>query len=165
MKAKHFFAAAGMMCLLVCFATGCNNLNLPQFKDYDNTAVLADEHSTFSTYQQLIYIVNENSNTLLTAKNLNLSGIEKVVHVTASQDVKASLKCTFGSLKGSFKLIYASDAKATTIFDSDRQKSNDIVTASFPKGNGTIRLVGKPVRLENLAVTWENIDRSRLHLS
>lgn len=163
MKIKRFFAAAIVMCLMVCFASGCGNLS--EFKDYDNTAVLANEHSTFASYRQLLYVVNGNSDTLLTAKNLNLSGIEKVVHFTATEAVKTSLKCTYESLKGSFKLIYASDGKATTMIDSDRQKSGDVVTVTFPQGSGTIRLVGKPVSVENLTVTWENIDRSKLHMS
>jgi hypothetical protein len=161
MKAKRCFAAV-MMCAILCFAAGCTNA---EFKDYDNMTVLGNENRNIGSYQQLIFSASESSDTLLSVKKLHLSGIEKIMRAAASEDVKASLKCTYESLEGSFKLVYSSDGKATILFDSDKNKSGDIVTVTFPKGSGLIRLVGKPATVEKLTVTWEDIDRSKLHLT
>jgi hypothetical protein len=161
MKVKRCFVVA-MMCLILCFTAGCTNA---EFKDYDNMAVLGNENQTFGSYQQQIFHANSSSDTLFSVNKLNLSGIEKIMRATVSEDVKASLKCTFESLQGSFKLVYSSNGNATILFDSDKNQSGDIVTVTFPKGSGLIRLVGKPVTVEKMTVTWEDIDRSKLHLT
>ena len=173
MKKKGWLAAVGMACLTVFFAAACGTHQLPyncgqaprDFSDYDNTAVLGASSIPASTnYQQQMFSVNGNNSQFLTVQGLSLSGMENILQLTASEDVTASLKCTYQSLKGSFKLIYASDGKATTIFDSDRCKSGSVAPASFPKGVGIIRLVGKPAYVQNMAVTWVNIDRTKLHM-
>ena len=165
MKKKGWLAAVGMACLTVFFAVACGEQQLPNFADYDNTAVLGASSVPSSTrYQQRMYSVNGNKSQFLTVQGLSLSGMENVLQLTASEDVTASLKCTYQSLKGSFKLVYASDGKATTIFDSDRCKSGSVASVSFPKGVGNIRLVGKPAYVQNLTVTWVNIDRTKLHM-
>lgn len=159
------FVAAGVAVAAVLAGVLFGRSGLPSFRDYDNDAVLgADSVPRTTTYQQQSFVGGALSkDRLLTVRGLKLSGVENVLQVTASENTTAKLQCAYQSLKGSFKLILVSDGgKVVSLFDSDRQKSGDTVAVPLLKGRDTIRLVGKPVQLQNFSADWVELDRSGL---
>ena len=160
-----FFVTAGAVALAVVAGVLFVKTGLPVFRDYDNDAILGAASVPPSTkYQEQNFVGGAlKDERLFTADGLKLSGMEDVLRVTASANTTAKLKCTYQSLKGSFKLILVSDGgKVDSLFDSDRQKNGDVVAVSFLKGTDTIRLVGKPAQLQNLSAAWVELDRSGL---
>lgn len=160
-----FFVTAGAVVLAAFAGVLFGRAGLPAFRDYDNNAVLGAASVSPSTkYQEQNFVGGAlKDEQLFTVDGLKLSGMEDVLQVTASANTTAKLKCTYQSLKGSFKLILVSDGgKVVSLFDSDRQKNGDTVAVPFSKGTDTIRLVGKPTQLQSLSAAWVELDRSGL---
>ena len=138
--------------------------NFPQFSGYDNNAVLGAPTLPKTYYNEKSFVVGaKGSSSLLTAQSIKLSGIEDILDTNLKSGMDASLKCTYSSLHGSFKLVLVSnDKNVVTLFDSDKQKSGETVKVPFSIGHNLIRLAGKPTQLENLSLTWVSTDNSKL---
>lgn len=126
------------------------------FYEYDNEEIIGAVNPPKPHFESKNYVANGSSeDVILKVEELKLSGV--IIFAKNFQEDKSNRKiqCSFDNLKGKFKIILITDDnEIVTIFNSEVQESDEVISVEYMDGNNELRIIGSKLDVENLLISY-----------